>query len=109
MKIFRTWCAAALVLGLFAPPAEAQQIDPELFMKWSTAEMVHYDVVAEYSRSTEILTGGSHGRWRKVAVKDRFEISFDVSPATATFLGKPVFKNLPSTVSRVFEDSPCQP
>ena len=109
MRVLKTEIGAALILALFTPPAEAQQIDPELLMKWSMAEVIHYDVVAEYSHSTEILTGGSFGRWRQVAVKDRFEISFDVSPATAAFVGKPVFKNLPSTVSKVFEGTPCQP
>jgi hypothetical protein len=109
MRVLKTVIGAALTLAVFASPAAARQIDPELLMKWSLAEVIHYDVVAEYSHLTEILTGGSVGQWRKVAVKDRFEISFDVSPATATFLGKPVFKNLPSTVSKVFEGTPCQP
>jgi hypothetical protein len=109
MRVLKTMTGVALILAIFAPPAEAQQIDPELLMKWSTAEVIHYDVVAEYSRVTEIMTGGSLGQWKAAAVKDRFEISFDVSPATATFVGKPVFKNLPSTVSKVFEGTPCQP
>ena len=109
MRVLKSVIGAALILSVFAPPAAAQQIDPELLMKWSMAEVIHYDVVAEYSRVTQILTGGSLGQRVAVAVKDRFEISFDVSPATAAFVGKPVFRNLPSTVSKVFEGTPCQP
>jgi hypothetical protein len=110
-KIVKQLCAAAFLSAFFAPVASAQDIDPELFMKWAAAEVVHYDVVAEYSGVTVTLTGGK-GAWRswnQSAVKDRFEISFDWNPAKLTLVGTPVYRNSPSNASKVFEGACQQP
>jgi hypothetical protein len=92
--------AAASVVSLTAGPQD--QMDMELRMKWATAELVHYDVVAEYAAPTPVLT--SH----KTAVKDRFEVGFDYVPLKVAIVGTPVFKNSVSTVSNVF-DEVCMP
>ena len=109
MRILRIVFAATFAVAGFTPAASAQSTDPEKFLKWAGATVVHYDVVAEYSRVTQILTGGSFGRWRETAVKDRFEVSFDWNPSMNAFVGKPVFKNAPSTVGTVFEGACRQP
>lgn len=109
MRALRIVLAAACTVAGFTPAASAQNIDPELLLKWAGAEVIHYDVVAEYSRVTQILTGGSFGRWRETAVKDRFEVSFDWNPTINEFVGRPVFKNAPSTVGTVFEGACQQP
>jgi hypothetical protein len=111
MKILKLLCAGALMSAFFAPAAAAQGFDPELFMKWAQAEVVHYDVVAEYSGVTVTLTGGkgSMKSWNQSAVKDRFEISFDFNPAKLMLVGTPVFRNSPSTASKVFEGACQQP
>lgn len=109
MRILRMVFAATFALAGVAPVASAQGIDPEMLMKWAGATVVHYDVVAEYSRVTEILTGGSFGHWRETAVKDRFEVSFDWNPSVNALVGKPVFRNVPSTVATVFEGACQQP
>jgi len=109
MRILRMVFAATFAWAGFTPAASAQDIDPELFMKWSMAEVVHYDVVAEYSHVTDVLTGGSFARWKKTRVEDRFEVSFDWNPTINAFVGKPVFRNAPSTVGTVFEGACQQP
>ena len=111
MKIVTLLCASAFMPAFFAPAAAAQEFDPELFMKWAQAEVVHYDVVAEYSGVTVTLTGGK-GAWRswnQSAVKDRFEISFDWYFSKLTLVGTPVYRNSPSTASKVFEGACQQP
>ena len=109
MRILGIVFAATCAVAGFTPAATAQGLDPEMLIKWTRATVVHYDVVAEYSRGTQILTGGSFGRWRETAVKDRFEVSFDWNPTINAFVGKPVFKNAPSTVGSVFEGACRQP
>jgi hypothetical protein len=77
---------------------DRQQVDMELYMRWAQAQLVHYDVVADYSGQTPILVGAA-----KASVKDRFEVSFDYVPMSGTITGKPVFKNVVTTFSTVFE------
>lgn len=100
--VILTTLVAAFVVSR-AAARQDDQMDVELFMKWATAEVVHYDVVAEYSARTPILTGGS-----KATVKDRFEVSFDAMPQQAWMTGKPAFKNTASTVSNDVE-AICMP
>lgn len=94
-------CVAVSVGSLAADRQD--QMDMELRMKWATAELVHYDVAAEYSAPTPVLAR------HKTAVKDRFELSFDYVPLKVAIVGKPIFKNSVSTVSTVFEDVCMQP
>ena len=85
-----------LALGLAASEATVSGQNMELFMKWAAAEIVHYDVVGEYSAPTVILDAagglpGGKGRGvDRVVVKDRFEASFDWGPV-AGLVGRPVF------------------
>jgi len=98
---------AAILVTLIAASAVSlaarrqDQMDMELRMKWALAELIHYDVVAEYSAKTPVLAG------YKTAVTDRFEVSFDYFPQKASFADKPVFKNNVSTVSKDFEGAAC--
>jgi hypothetical protein len=104
MKISRTVIFVTLVAASVASLAAAQQdMNIELYMKWGQAELVHYDVVAEYSAKTRVLEG------YKTAVTDRFELSFDAAPQKLSVIGKPVFKNTVSTMSKDFVDALCLP
>lgn len=116
VRILSVVCSTVFIVALFAPVAFVQQMDPELLMKWATAEVIHYDVVAEYSAPTSILSNGSAGLPGKVsgsdrvAVKDRFEISVDAGRAHIGVVGKPAIRNFPSTVAaNPFEGACRQP
>ena len=67
-------------------------------MKWTTAQAIHYDVVAEYEGNVALFATQGAPVSYHAPVKDRFEIGFDWSPGTMALVGKPVFKNFPSTL-----------
>jgi hypothetical protein len=87
-----------------ASPARAQgQADLQAMLKWQTAKVIHYDVVAEYSGATPALAkppnapvGAGNSQ-----VTDRFEIGFDWDPASMAMIGKAAVKNFPSKVSPI--------
>ena len=84
----------AMAVALFVSPARGQNV--EELMRWQGATAVHYDVVAEYAGTTPILK--SKPPEFAVAVKDRFEISFDWSPTNMAMVGQATFKNFPATL-----------
>ena len=88
----------ALGLAILVSTVHAQNIDE--MVKWTSAEVVHYDVVAEYTGTTPVLVPikGAPVTSYPTQVKDRYEIGFDWSPTEMTMVGKPVFKNFPSTL-----------
>ena len=88
----------ALGLAILVSTVHAQNIDE--MVKWTSAEVVHYDVVAEYTGTTPVLVPikGAPVTSYPTQVKDRYEIGFDWSPTEMAMVGKPVFKNFPSTL-----------
>ena len=84
----------AIAVALFVSPARAQNV--EEMMKWQAATAIHYDVVAEYAGTTQILKSKPPGF--AAAVKDRFEISFDWSPTDMAMMGQATFRNFPATL-----------
>ncbi len=92
-------------LALGATPVTAQQPDLDLMAKWSGAEVVHYDVVAEYSGETEILNVGSVTY--RAPVQDRIEVGFDWHQLEMKLVGMPVIKNFPTTVAQGKAIPPC--
>lgn len=106
----------APVLALVVFPAQAQNIDE--MVKWTSAQAIHYDVVAEYAGQTPILVPAPSGSnpitSYQAAVTDRYEVGFDWSPGEMAMVGKPVFKNFPAalpkgTPGRSMFDQPCPP
>ena len=97
IAVLATFLAASASLAA----GQQDQMDMDVYMKWAKAELIHYDVVAEYSAQTPVLEG------YKTAVKDRFELSFDYIPVKVSITGKPVFKNATSTVSSASEGAVC--
>ena len=89
---------AVLGLAILVSTVRAQNIDE--MAKWTSAEVVHYDVVAEYTGTTPVLVPikGAPVTSYPTQVKDRYEIGFDWNPTEMTMVGKPVFKNFPSTL-----------
>jgi len=114
MRIKPFALVATLALGLPLSSAAVSGQDFELRMKWALAEIVHYDIVGEYSAPVEILsapggTGDGKGSGvNRVTVKDRFEVSLDWAPTQVSLVGKPVFKNYPSTVASNLFEGACQ-
>ena len=88
----------AIVVAWCVLPARAQNV--EEMMKWQTATAIHYDVVAEYAGTTQILKSKPPGY--AAAVKDRFEINFDWSPTDMAMIGQATFKNFSATVPAQF-------
>jgi len=90
-----------LTLAVGTPSLRAERAqDMDAFAKWSAAEDVHYDVTAEYAGTTPILAIGGPV---DALVQDRFELSFDWNAQEMKLLGKPTFKNFPSTVPTAAE------
>ena len=88
---------ASLVATLTAPVAPAQDIDA--MMKWTMAEVVHYDVVAAYGGRTVIMTADGEPPVRYAAqVTDRFEMAFDWNSSTMSLVGEPALRNFPSAL-----------
>ncbi len=96
--LFGSSVVTALGLAVLVPSIRAQNIDE--MARWTSAEVVHYDVIAEYTGSTAVLVAikGAPVTSYPTQVKDRYEIGFDWSPTEMTMVGKPVFKNFPSTL-----------
>ena len=94
----RALFVAALGLTILLPTTHAQNVDE--MVRWTSAEVVHYDVVAEFTGETAILVPnkGAPVTSYSTQVKDRYEIGFDWNPIEMTMVGKPVFKNYPSTL-----------
>jgi hypothetical protein len=98
-----TLLATSLALG--ATPITAQQPDLDLMAKWSGADVVHYDVVAEFSGETEILR--ANGVAYQAPVKDRIEVGFDWNQLEMKLVGTPVIKNFPTTTAQGKALPPC--
>jgi hypothetical protein len=94
MKHFKA--AFVLVLVCIASSIHAQNVNE--LVKWTSAQVVRYDVVAEYSGTTVVLPSSGSAAAYPTQVKDRFEIGFDWNPLEMALVGKPVFKNFPSTL-----------
>lgn len=90
MGVCAMWC-----LGV---PVGAQDMDA--MMKWTVAEVVHYDVVAEFAGSTFVLKApaGAAVPGYTTQVKDRYEMGFDWSPSKMALVGAPTFRNFPATL-----------
>ncbi len=89
-----------LALALVVSPVDAEQFDEML--KWTSAEVIHYDVVAEYAGVTAILVNPESGPTNsyQTEVSDRYEVSFDWNPTEMAIFGKPVIKNFPSALPK---------
>lgn len=85
-----------IVLAFGASSIHAQNVND--MVKWTSAQVVHYDVVAEYSGNTNVLLASGNATAYPTQVKDRFEVGFDWNPLEMAMIGKPVFKNFPSTL-----------
>ena len=95
---FTVVSASALALAVAASAVDARNDD---MMKWTTAEVVHYDVVAEYAGVTVVLvnTAGQTNPYR-ATVSDRYEVGFDWNPAEMSVVGKPEIRNFPSALPK---------
>lgn len=107
MKRSAGWVLAAVLALVCAAPYTGAQ-DVQLMLKWGQAQDIHYDVVGEYSGEVMIMHG--HYVGHNAPVTDRFELGFDWNPVESTLIGKPIFKNFPSTLpANTFANSCMQP
>jgi hypothetical protein len=84
---------AALMLFV-ARPAFAQDMDA--MVRWTSAELVHYKIVGEFSGQTIVLSGGPNTPTRRGTVTDRIEVEFDWNPLEYNMVGKAVIRNFPT-------------
>ena len=92
------WIVIGAVCAL-SPAAPLSAQDLEAMLKWSQAEAIHYDVVAEYAGATPTLsTRGAPVGIAPSQITDRYEISFDWSPTSMAMVGKATWKNFPTNV-----------
>jgi hypothetical protein len=94
-RVYRLLIASLGIAGL-ADTAEAQNM--EAMMKWTTAQVVRYDVVAEYKGQMSIasIPPNSPISGYDAQVVDRYEIGFDWHPQSMAMEGAPTIKNLPT-------------
>jgi hypothetical protein len=78
-----------------AAAAQVAGQDLDLMVKWTAAEVVHYDVTMEFAGEGQILKEG--GQFRTAPVTDRVEVAFDWNQNEMKLVGTPVIKNFPST------------
>jgi hypothetical protein len=85
-------------LAILVSTLHAQNVDD--MVRWTSAEVVHYDVVADYTGTPPVLVPmkGAPVTAYPTQLKDRYEVGFDWNPAEMVMVGKPVFKNFPSTL-----------
>ena len=95
------WIGVATVgLALWDSALHGQNVQD--LAKWASAEVVHYDVVAEFAGPANVMVttvpviGGALNY--STQVKDRFELGFDWSPTSMQMVGKATFKNFPSSL-----------
>ena len=84
-----------IALAFIASSTEAQNVND--MVRWTSAQVVHYDVVAEFSGAPVVMPLSQVTPYA-TQVRDRFEIGFDWNPFEMAMVGKPVFKNFPSTL-----------
>lgn len=93
-------------------PARAQgPPDLEAMLKWQQAQVIHYDVVAQFRGDTSILEvprNSPIGAMR-AAVADRYEISFDWDPNAMAMVGEAVIRNFPATLPDGAPAGKCGP
>src|SRR5688572_10558774 len=95
-KTFMSQFKAALVLIVLAFGASsihAQNVND--MVKWTSAQVVHYDVVAEYSGNTNVLLASGYATSYATQVKDRFEVGFDWNPLEMTMVRSPCSRTFP--------------
>jgi hypothetical protein len=89
---------ASLGIAGLADTAQAQNM--EAMMKWTTAQVVRYDVVAEYKGQTSIASIPPNSPISKydAQVVDRYEIGFNWNPQSMAMEGAPTIRNLPTSL-----------
>jgi hypothetical protein len=102
----------ALVIGAAAfcalIPAQAQQMDTEVMMRWASAKVIGYKIVGVHEGRVNVV-GGS--KWIGYAdVTDRVEIDLAWDLAQSKLVGTPTFRNTKSAISNLRNFEPkCLP
>lgn len=97
-----------LTFALQLVPAQAQVMDMEVMMRWTSAKVISYHIVGVYEGRTNVV-GGSN--WIGYAdVTDRVEIDLAWNLADSKLVGTPTFQNTKSTVKNLRNFEPkCLP
>ena len=94
-----------LTLGALVPVRESAAQNMDLMAKWTSATVVNYKVVADFSGEAVLFTAdGLPGRGM---VTDRFEVEFDWNQSEFAMIGKPIIKNFPSKLVSVLKNGTC--
>jgi hypothetical protein len=98
--------ATCCLYALQPPVAQAQQMDMEAMMKWTTADVVRYHIVGVYQGRTSIASDGSG----QADVTDRVVIDLSWKLSESKLVGQPTFQNTKSMVTNLGDREPaCLP
>lgn len=96
-----------LTFALQLVPAQAQKMDMEVMMRWTSAEVLSYHIVGMYEGRADVVGAGGIGY---ADVTDRVEIDLLWNLADSKLVGTPTFKNTKSTVKNLRDFEPtCLP
>jgi hypothetical protein len=108
MLSLRIIIALCFLIALQPAPAQGQQMDREVMMRWSRAQIVHYHIVGVYQAQTDVI---GDANWIGYAdVKDRVIIDLNWKLSASMFVGTPIIVNEKSTISNLRNYQPgCAP
>lgn len=102
----RLMVASCFLFALPVIPAQAQQMDMAVMMRWASADVVRYHIVGEYQEQTYIASDGSG----QADVTDRVMIDLTWKLSESKLVGTPIFQNTKSVVKNPRDREPsCLP
>ncbi len=108
MKLMRTWIAFFLLCAWQQTPAQEQQMDMEVMMRWGSAKIVNYHIVGVYQARTDVI---GDTNWIGYAdVTDRVVIDLKWDLPESKLARTPTFQNAKSEVKNLRNwEAKCQP
>ena len=99
MKLLQ-WMLVMLLLCTWQPsPAQEQQMDMEVMMRWSRAKIISYHIVGVYQGQTDVI---GDTNWIGYAdVTDRVVIDLKWNLPDSKLVGTPTFQNMKSEVKNL--------
>jgi hypothetical protein len=94
-----------ILAGLVSMAAPASTQDLDAMVRWTSATIVHYRLVGEFSGDVPIL-GESISYW-KASVSDHVEFELDWNQADFNLVGQPIIRNSPTKIVRMIPRPEC--
>ena len=108
MRSMRIIITLGFLLVWQAVPAQEQQLDMEVMMRWSSAKVLNYHIVGVYQAQTDVI---GDTNWIGYAdVTDRVVIDLKWNLPESRLVGMPTFQNMKSEVKNLRNWEPkCLP